>query len=135
MRVVRGFHGRGRPAALVLVALALTGCAGRPAADPTPSPRYAPPPPIVWQRVDGRRSPELAVQGNADLATCRAVAMNAGNQVQIPTAVQRVTRIGEVEFQEADWAPTAALMRRQQTQDANFRACMAQRGYRPGAAP
>lgn len=117
-----------RAAVIVLLPFALAGCAAHQSAEVTPYRSPSPPPPVTWERIDGKGA--AGDQGNVDLATCRAVALNAGNQVQIPTAVHRVTRIGEVEFQEADWAPTAALLRQKATQDANFRACMGEHGYR-----
>lgn len=114
-------------AAALFLPLALLGCASH-AADPPP---YRPPPPVpatpppplmTWMRIDGQ--PGMADQGNVDLATCQAVAVNAANQVQIPPSGQGF-----------DVAPEIALMRQRQTQDANFRACMGQHGYRIAPVP
>jgi hypothetical protein len=117
---------------IMFLPLALLGCASQ-AADPMPYHSPPPPPPVVWERIDGRPSAEG--QWDTTLATCRAVAMNAGNMVQIPSEVHRVTRIGDIEFKEADWAPTIALMHRNTTQTVNFRACMGQHGYRIAPPP
>lgn len=112
----------------LLLPLALLGCAAHQATEVAPYQSPPPPPPVIWERIDGQHSTDD--RWNVDLTTCRAAALNAGNQVQIPSQQHRVTRIGEVEFPEADWAPTIALMQQKRTQELNFRACMGQHGYR-----
>lgn len=111
---------------------------------------------MLWQRFDGQSvhgSPVLEQQGTVDLATCRAVAINAGNGVPMPAPTPRTTINNSVTVNTApaSSAPSAASyqapqvdfsgisdagatiganMRRSQTQEANLEACMAQRGYR-----
>ena len=73
----------GRYAALLGIgaaALALGGCVQQAATS--------------WQRFDGQSvhaSPALEQQAAVDLATCRAAAINAGNQVPMPAGSQRTT--------------------------------------------
>ena len=70
----------GRLLAIVFAAIAFVGCARQAA--------------VSWQRFDGqpvRASPALEQQAAVDLATCRAAAINAGNQVPMPAGSQRTT--------------------------------------------
>jgi starvation-inducible outer membrane lipoprotein len=56
----------------------------------------ASPPKTVYKRLDGRSfsDPALRPQGEIDLATCRAVALNAGSQVYVPPPIQnRATNV------------------------------------------
>lgn len=125
---------------LVLFAgLALAGCARQQ---------------TLWQRFDGQSvhsSPALEQQGTVDMATCRAVAVNAGNGVPMPAPTPRTTINNSVtvntgtgsapypasyQAPQVDYSGMADLgaaiganVRRSQTQDANMEACMAQRGY------
>lgn len=103
----------------------------------------------VWQRLDGQSvhsSPALLQQAEVDMATCRAVAVNAGNAVplaQAPTRISVDNSItiagGSVQSPSAgaDFSQLGDIgialgnrARVSQTQNANFAACMAQRGYR-----
>jgi hypothetical protein len=113
---------------------------------------------MVWQRFDGQSiqaSPALEQQAAVDLATCRAVAINAGNTVQPPSPASRVAvsnnvtvpvyvgpgpmppapppyQASQVDFSGLSdaGATIGSRARRSQTEEANMRACMAQRGYR-----
>jgi hypothetical protein len=118
----------------------------------------------TWQRFDGQSvaaSAALERQYAVDLETCRAFAMNAGNQVQTSPAIPVAGNVNITNNVMIDTAPrpawanaqlapppniaTAGAMdpavfanagasigaagRRWRTEDANMRACMAQRGY------
>jgi len=111
-----------------------------------------------WARFDGRSvggDPALERQGQIDLATCRAAAINAGNQVAFPApagGTQNTTvnvyanpsvmpapptppsyQAPQVDFSGiGDIGATIGAQRRQsETQLVTMEACMAQRGYRP----
>jgi hypothetical protein len=121
---------------------------------------------MVWQRFDGQSvhaSPALEQQGVTDLATCRALAINAGNTVQQPAPAPRFSVSNNVnmpvyvgpgpivalpppppsyEAPQVDFSGLADAgasigtgIRRSQTEQANMQACMAQRGYQLVAAP
>jgi hypothetical protein len=85
-----------------------------------------------WQRFDGllvNSSPALQQQYSVDLATCRAIAVNAGNQVPIPpSAPYSAPQVDFSGFDEAG-RNIAAAGQRQRTEEANMHACMAQKGY------
>lgn len=132
--------------AALFAALLLSGCAAQK--------------PVLWERFDGQSiagSAALQQQSATDLATCRAIALNAGNQVQsAETAPQThidlsTTTNVYIPSNGAPMAPPtsaygppsvdfsgfaaagrniAATRRRNETEEANFTACMAQRGYR-----
>jgi hypothetical protein len=134
----------------VLMVAALAGCARQQ---------------MAWQRFDGQSvhaSPALEQQAAVDLATCRAVAINAGNTVPMPAPTQRVTvqnnvtvpvNVGQGPVVNAPAAPSyeapqvdfsgladagaalGAAARRSQTEETNLQACMAQRGYNLAAVP
>jgi hypothetical protein len=97
---------------IAVVLLALTGCVTDPppqpvAATPPPAPRSkapTPPPKIVWDRIDGRRGPEVTQQTEADFATCKALAETLAAQLQ-----------------QGD------------TSNLNLRACMGRHGYKAPA--
>ena len=104
---------------IAVVLLALTGCVTDsppqpvaatplpPAPPPPPPPRskpLPPPPKMVWDRIDGRRGPEVSEQAEVDFATCKALA-------ETLTA----------KLQQGD------------TFNPNLRACMGQHGYRAPA--
>lgn len=131
--------------------LALTGCAREP--------------PMIWQRFDGKSvfsSPALAQQAEVDFSTCRAVALNAGTQVQMPSPAPRISvqnninvpvyvgpgpsvlppAPGSYSSPQVDFsgladagAAIAANNRRSELEGANMSACMTQRGYRLVPAP
>lgn len=119
---------------------------------------------MVWQRFDGQSvhaSPAVEQQAAVDLATCRAVAINAGNGVPMPTptprtivnnsvtvnaspgsVMPRAPSPSDYQAPQVDFSPLAdagaamgASARRSQTEEANLQACMAQRGYQLVAAP
>lgn len=123
-----------------LIGLFCIGCAAQPK--------------MMWQRFDGQSvhtSPALEQQGMVDLATCRAVAVNAGNGVPMPSPTPRTTINNSVTVNTAPGsapspasyqapqvdfsgisdigATIGANRRRSQTEEANLEACMAQRGY------
>ena len=68
---------------------------------PAAAPRPPPPPKMAWDRIDGRRGPEVAEQEEVDLATCKALAETLAAQLQ-----------------------------QGQTFNLNLRACMGQHGYK-----
>ena len=72
----------------------------------TPPPQKPPPPKMVWDRIDGQYTSGWQQQGEVDLTTCNAVAINASNQVVIPP-----------DFYAA-------------TFELNQKACMAKHGYK-----
>jgi hypothetical protein len=106
-------------------------------------------PKTAYKRLDGRSvfsDPALRQQGEIDLATCRAVALNAGSQVYVPppfqshaTNVYVNTAPDPGRFPVADFSAlgdVGAIMqrnrevsRRGDVELANMQACMAQRGY------
>jgi hypothetical protein len=113
---------------------------------------------MVWQRFDGRSthsSPALEQQAQVDMATCRAVAVNAGNGVPDPVPVQPApvmtqsvtvnTYPGGVTADSYPPPDTSAFQnmmksydasdRRSKTEAANMEACMAQKGYHLVPAP
>ena len=98
---------------IAVVLLALTGCVTDspppPVATPPPPPPprskpLPPPPKMVWDRIDGRRGPEVTQQAEVDFATCKALAETLTAQLQ-----------------QGD------------TFNLNLRACMGQHGYRAPA--
>jgi hypothetical protein len=78
---------------------------------------------MTWIRIDGQ--PGMVDQGNVDIATCWAVGVNEANRIQIPPSSGQGFYTGA----------SIALMQQNQARDANFRACMGQRGYRLVPAP
>ena len=98
---------------IAVVVLVLTGCVTESppqpvaATPPPPPPRSKPPPPppkMVWDRIDGRRGPEVTQQAEVDFATCKALAETLTAQLQ-----------------QGD------------TFNLNLRACMGQHGYKAPA--
>jgi hypothetical protein len=108
----------------------------------------ASPPKTVYKRLDGRSfsDPALRQQGEIDLATCRAVALNAGSQVYVPPPIQnRATNVyvnagpdpGGMPVMDfsalgdigANIQRNREVSRRGDVELANMQACMAQRGY------
>jgi hypothetical protein len=117
---------------------------------------------MLWQRFDGQSvhsSAGLEQQFQVDMATCRAVAINAGNGVPDPVPIQ--PRPVMTQSVTVNTYPGGAMMppapspppppdmsgfqngmnnlatgiRRGQTEGANMEACMAQRGYHLVPAP
>jgi hypothetical protein len=122
-----------RRAAALATTLLLAGCATGP----------------TWWRIDGT-APDPQ-QGQIDIATCHAMAMNAANGIPMPAPASRVTvdnsvtvnspgstmppppSPGQWQGPEMDFSGMAGIganLRRRQTHDAYMDACMAQRGYR-----
>lgn len=112
---------------LLVICVGLSGCAAKHS---------------VWQRFDGQsiqNSPAFQQQFAVDTATCRAVAVNAGSAVQQPNTVTVYTSpepsgggfAGGLASGLAAGAPAmAAAARRNQVENVNLEACMAQHGYR-----
>jgi hypothetical protein len=107
-----------------------------------------------WARFDGQdvhSSSALEQQGEVDFATCKAVAVNAGNGAPMPVPAARNQNNVAVNVYGGSGAPApgsyqapqvdfsglgdigdtiVANRRRSQTEQATMEACMAQRGYR-----
>ena len=105
-------------------------------------------PKTAYKRLDGRSvfsDPALRQQGEIDLATCRAAALNAGSQVHVPPPVQSHATNVYVNTAPGGGMPVAdfsalgdiganiqrnrEVSRRGDVEGANMQACTAQRGY------
>jgi hypothetical protein len=109
--------------------------------------------PIAWERFDGQPSSPAVEQHRAvAIASCRAYAINAGNQVQAPPPTPQANvnvtnnlyvnppsgplpapyQPPQVDFSALGdiGAGIGASLRRQETERSNMAACMAQQGYR-----